>query len=133
MCDLFQKKDEVFEQITSEDNIIVCDLFQKNDQVFEQITPEDEKENEEQQGRKEETDRTGPAIGELGVHNKVESGGNGTMAQARTHPSLNIGSSELPKILSRPPKGGEPLEGSKHEIVRGVLKMNKMVFLSLEA
>ena len=118
VCDLFQKKDEVFEQITSEDNIIVCDLFQKNDQVFEQITPEDEKENEEQQGRKEETDRTGPAIGELGVHNKVESGGNGTMAQARTHPSLNIGSSELPKILSRPPKGGEPLEGSKHEIVR---------------
>ena len=130
VCDLFQKKDEVFEQITSEDNIIVCDLFQKKDQVFEQITPEDENDEpgeeydlargvQEQQGRKEETDRTGPAIGELGVHNTVESGGNGTMAQARTHPSLNRGSSELHKILSRPPKGGEPLEGSKHEIVRG--------------
>ena len=101
-----------------------CDLFQKKDQVFEQITPEDENEKEEpgeeyDLTRKEETDRTGPSIGELGVHNTVESGGYGTMAQARTHPRLNIGFSELHKILSRPPKGGEPLEGSKHEIVRG--------------
>ena len=99
-------------------------MFQKKDQVFEQITPEDENEKEEpgeeyDLTRKEETDRTGPSIGELGVHNTLESGGNGTMAQARTHPKLNRGFSELHKILSRPPKGGEPLEGSKDEIVRG--------------
>ena len=66
-----------------------------------------------------EPEETGPEIGEHGVYNTVESGGNGTMAQARTHPKLNRGFSELHKILSRPPKGGEPLEGSKHEIVRG--------------
>ena len=48
---MFQKKNEVFEQITSENenaavshNMIVCDLFQKKDEVFEQITSEDENE-----------------------------------------------------------------------------------------
>ena len=59
--DLFQKKYEVFEQITSQEkeavksnekeavshNIMVCDLFQKKDEVLEQITSEDENENEE--------------------------------------------------------------------------------------
>ena len=116
MCDLFQKKDEVFEQITSEDNIIVCDLFQKKDQVFEQITPEDENEKEEPSKeydltRKEEPDRTGPAIGELGVHNTVELGAKGPWRKLGPIPNLIEDSLSFIRYSVGPLREGNHLRG----------------------
>ena len=118
--------DRRIEMIRLEDEIRnlerqVVELDQKNDQNSPKdqdsttTTPvhrESEKEPEGEENKREQN--TEPKIGELGEHNTVESGGNGTTAKARNHPSLKIGSSELHKILCRPPKGGEPHEGSKH-------------------
>ena len=124
-CCLGSVLDRRIEMIRLEDEIgnlerKVSELRQEqgqNSSKYEELTIPDPGEGkiEQEKPQNKTTSNIGPRIGELGAHNKVESGGNGAMAQARTHPSLNIDSSELRKILSRPPKGGEPLEGSKHE------------------